>query len=352
MDRRGMAAVAAMTLTLGCGTTGTRSAATKASAAAGSLKKIDLPGAPPTGGVFMDYLAYDRAHHRVWVPAGSTGSVDVIDADSGQVHRVEGFVTAEMERKGHKRVVGPSSATVGDGVVYVGNRGDSSVCAVDAATLQKGACVKLDSMPDGIAWVASAKEVWVTTPRDKSITIIDAANGGTLAVKTKISFEGEPEGYAVDDARGLFYTNLEDKDRTLAIDVKAHQLQKTWMPNCGEDGPKGLALDHERNFLVVACADRVKVLDAGQDGKELSMVATGDGVDNIYYVEARHAVYAAAARAAKLTVAVVDAAGKLQPQLVVATINGARNGVVADDGATYLTDSPEGKIVVIPAARH
>ncbi len=81
------------------------------------------------------------------------------------------------------------------------------------------------------------------------------------------------------------------------------------------------------------------------------MVATGDGVDNIDYVEARHAVYAAAARAAKLTVAVVDAAGKLQPQFVVATINGARNGVVADDGVTYLTDSPEGKIVVIPPRR-
>lgn len=235
--------------------------------------------------------------------------------------------------------------------MYVGNRGDSSVCSIDASSLQKGACVTLDSMPDGLAYVASAKEVWVTTPRAKSIVVLDAATPGALAVKTKLDFEGEPEGYAVDDSRGMFYTNLEDKDRTLAIDIRGHAVVKTWWPSCGEDGPKGLALDHARNFLVVACSDRVKVLDAGHDGKELSSVATGDGVDNIDYSEARHAVYAGAARAAKLTVAIVDEAGKLAPAATVATATGARNGVVTEDGVTYLTDGPDGKVLVVSAKK-
>jgi DNA-binding beta-propeller fold protein YncE len=39
----------------------------------------------------MDYIAYDRAHHRVWVPAGNTGSVDVVDVKDDQVTRVEGL---------------------------------------------------------------------------------------------------------------------------------------------------------------------------------------------------------------------------------------------------------------------
>jgi DNA-binding beta-propeller fold protein YncE len=315
------------------------------------MHAIALPGAPSSGGVMLDYIAYDRGHRRVWIPAGNTGSVDVINVDTGDVARIEGFVTSEMERRGHKRTVGPSSATVGDGVVFVGNRGDSSVCAIDATTLQKGACVKLDSMPDGLAWVASAKEVWVTTPRDKSVTVLDARAPGALSVKTKMTFEGEPEGFVVDDERGLFYTNLEDKDRTLAIDIKSHQLAKTWLPACGEDGPKGLALDRGRNFLIVACADRVKVLDAGHDGKELSAVVTGDGVDNIDYLEARHAVYAGAARAAKLTVAVVDTVGKLTAEAVVPTATGARNAVVTDDGVAYLTDAPDGKILVVTPPR-
>jgi DNA-binding beta-propeller fold protein YncE len=151
----------------------------------------------------MDYLAYDPAHDRVWVPAGNTGSVVVVDAATGRVATVEGFPTAETERHGTKRTVGPSSATAGDGVVYVvGNRGDASVRAVDAASLRMGPCLKLDATPDGVAYVASTKEVWATTRRDKSIVVIDAATAGALTWKAKVSLDGQPEGFAVDDARG------------------------------------------------------------------------------------------------------------------------------------------------------
>src|SRR4026209_2110585 len=66
-------------------------------------RSIALPGAPPTGGVVMDFIAYDRAHGRLWVPAGNTGSVDVIDVATDKVTRVEGFATKEVERNGRKR---------------------------------------------------------------------------------------------------------------------------------------------------------------------------------------------------------------------------------------------------------
>jgi len=311
-----------------------------------AVKSIALPDASAQG-VNMDYLAYDQAHHRVWVPAGNTGSVDVVDVTNGRIAKVDGFVTSEVERQGRKRTVGPSSAAVGVGGVHIGNRGDSSVCVVDADSLRKGACVKLDSMPDGLAYVGPTKEVWATTPRDKSITIIDAGTPGALTVKSKVSLEGQPEGFAVDPARGLFYTNLEDRDRTLAIDIKSRKVVRTWLPRCGADGPKGLALDHQSDFLFVACSDRVKVLDAGHDGKELSAITTGAGVDNIDYLEARRELYVGAARAATLTVASVDSRGQLKLEVVVPTATGARNAVVTEDGVAYLTDSPEGKLLVV-----
>jgi len=62
-------------------------------------------------------------------------------------------------------------------------------------------------------------------------------------------------------------------------------------------------------LLLVACRDRVMVLDAGNDGKRLSTIAVGDGIDDIGYLEARHELYAASARAANLTIARLDAAG-------------------------------------------
>jgi DNA-binding beta-propeller fold protein YncE len=287
------------------------------------------------------------------VPAGNTGSVYIVDAANEEVTRVEGFPTAEVERRGSKRTVGPSSATVGDDVVYVGNRGDSSVCRVDAVSLRIGPCVKLDSPPDGLAYVASAAEVWVTTPRDRSITVIDAATAGTLTLKATISLDGQPEGFAVDDARGVFYTNLEDKDRTLTIGIASRQVMRTWLPGCDADGPKGLAVDHGFNFLFVACRDRVMVLDAGHDGKQLSSIEVGDGLDNIDYAESRHELYAAAARAAMLTIARLDPEGGLKPVAIVPTVAGARNAVATEEGTAYLTDAREGKILVVaPITRH
>jgi hypothetical protein len=331
---------------IGAGCAATASRTSPIESPAHAVHFIALPGAPP-GGVTMDYLAYDRVHHRVWVPAGNTGSVDVVDVVNGQVARVEGFPTAEIERNGTRRTIGPSSATVGDGVVYVGNRASSSVCAVDAQSLRIGPCVKLESPPDGLAYVAVTKEVWVTTPRDRSIAVIDAAAPGALTWKTKISLVGEPEGFAVDDARGVFFTNLEDKDRTLRIDVRKREITSTWLPGCGEAGPRGLAVDHRLDFLLVACLDRVMVLDAGHDGKRLSTIDVGDGIDDINYLESRRELYAAAARAAKLTIARLDPQGLLTELAVVPTVSGARNAVATEDGTAYLTDSSEGKILVV-----
>jgi hypothetical protein len=77
-------------------------------------------------------------------------------------------------------------------------------------------------------YVAPTKEVWVTTPRDSSLTVLDATTPHTLKPKTVIRTDGEPEGYAVDIARGVLLTNLEDKNRTIAIDLKTHKTKATW----------------------------------------------------------------------------------------------------------------------------
>src|SRR5206468_13134490 len=185
------------------------------------------------------------------------------------------------------RLVGPSSATVGDGVVYVGNRADSTVCAVDAATLERGACVTVPSMPDGLAFIARTKEVWVTTPRDQSIVVLDVSAPATPKLAGSFKLDGDPEGYAVDEGRGLFYTNLEDKDRTLRIDIATRKVTATWMPACGEDGPRGLAIEPSGEWLMVACTDHTEVLAAGASGAIVSKLGTGEGVDNIDYLAGR-----------------------------------------------------------------
>jgi len=311
-----------------------------------NVSVIALPGGKPEG-IFLDYLAFDPATGFVWVPAGPTGSVDIVDSTTRKLTRVEGFATKEMERNGKKRVVGPSSVTIANGTVYVGNRGDSTICAMNERAPARGTCGTLDAMPDGIAYVAATDEVWVTTPRDKSLRILD---GKTLAQKARLPYEGEPEGFAVDATRGRFYTNLEDKDVTLAIDVKTHETVATWHPACGEDGPHGLRLAEADGLLFVACSEKAKTLDVVHDGAIVGTIDTGDGVDDLDYNAATRTLYVGAAKAATLTIAKVDAKGGLTVVDKVPTKPGARNGVVDAKGVVYLAAGPSSELVIVEPA--
>jgi DNA-binding beta-propeller fold protein YncE len=305
---------------------------------------MPLPGV--TAPVSFDYLAADRSAGRIYVPVGNTGSLDVYDVAGGKFTRVDGFKTEERERNGKKRVFGPSAVTIGAGVVYVGNRATSEVCAIDAKTLKLGKCLKLASPTDGVFYVASAKEVWVTTPRDQSITVLDASKPEVLKAKTTIKFEGEPEGYAVDDAHGLVFTNLEDKGSTMVVDVKTHKVRSTWNPACGSDGPRGVAVDSARQLLFVACTDHVQALDAAHDGAPLGKLETGAGVDNLDYVDGKGLLFAGAGKAAQVTVARFDDKGQPTVLATGATAGGARNAVADANGNAYVVD-PEGATLLV-----
>jgi DNA-binding beta-propeller fold protein YncE len=304
---------------------------------------VALPGAAAPASI--DYIAFEPGRSRVWVPVGGTGSVDVYDRKTGAFQRIDGFATAERERMGRKRTVGPSAVAIGQGAAYVGNRATSEVCPVDTTTLKLAPCLKLESSTDGVAYVASAKEVWVTTPRDQSIVVLDASSPLVLKTKTTIHLDGAPEGYAVDSHRGLFFTNLEDKNKTIVLDVASHALRATWNLACNGDGPRGVAAD-ARGLVYVACTDKVLVLDGLHDGANLGAIETGAGVDNIDFVESLHSLYAAAGKVATLTVARIDDSGRATRVATSTTVQGARNGVADDRGNAYVPDPMSARLLV------
>src|SRR5881397_3489726 len=181
------------------------------------LGPLSLPSA--TGSVALDYFAYDHATGKLWVPASNTGSVDVIDEASDAVSQVTGFKTGEVELRGRKITLGPTAVSVGDGVVYIGNRGDSTLCIIDAHSLKRGECLQVAppsagpaAAPDAVVYVAATKELWITTgappigvaSADKAIQVFDVSEPRHLRLKLKIPLDGSAEGYAVDNQRGLF----------------------------------------------------------------------------------------------------------------------------------------------------
>ncbi len=336
----------------------TSSATTEARAADSNyeLKPISLPGA--TGAVALDYFACDPATGKVWVPASNLGSVDVIDEKTDTVSQVTGFQTGEVERRGRKIMVGPTAASIGDGVVYIGDRGDATLCVIDAKTLARGECVPVASSsaggnitPDGVVYVAATRELWITTrpasagdaAAAKSLQVFDASDPSRLKWKAKIPLENLAEGYAVDNGRALFYTNVEDTGTTIAIDARTHKIVAKWSVGSADLG--GLALDTARGFLFVACGDHVVSVDAAHEGKVIDLLQTGAGLDNIDYSNDRKLLYAAASQVPSLSIAEVGDDGKFHLKATVPTVKGVR-GVVAGKGETaYMIDPAAGRIL-------
>ncbi|HEU5246594.1 MAG TPA: hypothetical protein VFU09_05850, partial [Candidatus Udaeobacter sp.] len=301
------------------------------------LTPIALPGA--SGVVSLDYFAYDRSTGKLWVPASNTGNVDVIDEKSDAVSQVTGFKTGEVELRGRKVPLGPTAVSVGDGVVYIGNRGDSSLCVIDAQTLKREECLQVAlpsagpaSAPDAVVYVAATKELWVTTgappigvaSADKTIQVFDASERRHLKLKLKIPLDGSAEGYAVDNQRGIFYTNIEEAGKTVAIDVRSHKIVAEWKVH---DDLQGLTLDSARGFLFVACGDHVVSLDVGHGGRVTDSLVTGAGLDNIDFSSEQKVLYAAASVTATLSIIDVADDGKFHLKALVPTVKGARGAV-------------------------
>jgi DNA-binding beta-propeller fold protein YncE len=314
-------------------------------------RPMELPGGAP---VTMDYLAYDRSTNRVWIPAGNTGRVDVLDPKTGKVDTIDGFETekrtVERDGKSIEVTVGPSSASAGDGVVYVGNRAGNRICAVTSRTLERKGCVQLASLPDGIAYVAATKQIWVTTPRTNELTILDASSPEAPKLiegdGRQVSVDA-PEGFAIDNRRGIFYTNIEEKDRTVSFDARTRRKVGEWDSGCGKEGPRGLSIDPDRQLLFVACGAGGVVVHSTRDGKRLGHIDTSGGVDNIDYLPEARLLYIASSKNGVLTIAHATETGQLELVGSAATASGARTVIVDKDGNAYVADSTGGKIWVV-----
>jgi len=303
---------------------------------------IALLGLNEPGRVSMDYIGYDETTESVWVPGGNTGKTFVIDARTEHVRSVDGFPVREVEG----RALGPSSVTFGPHSAFIGNRADATVCAVNISSLKREGCSTLGSTPDGLAYVGSTREVWATTPRTHSIAVLGVTDAGFVDAG-QIQLDGQPEGYAVDNKRARFFTNLEDKDETLAIDLSTHAVKARWKTGCGEGGPRGMAIDSDRGLLFVACTGGLVAFGLDREGARIGSAVTGNGVDNPAIVTGLKRVFAAAGAAGSLSIFEYGPDGRLSPLRTLKTAPGVR--VVTADrlGKAFAADSAGGRIWVL-----
>ena len=268
--------------------------------------QVLLPGG--NVGIGFDDLRYSASLHQVLVPAGRSGNVVLIDPDTLKISSVSGFGSVAAYSGGHDD--GPTSIDESPGFLYVTDRTEQALLAVDKRTLRILGKVPLKHQPDYVRYVASTKELWVTEPGADQIEVFSIGEDG-MPIRTNavVPVSNGPESLVLDEPRGLAYSHRW-KSSTVAIDLRRRQIVAEWPNDC--TASRGIALDEKRGFLFAVCREgTVSVLDVARGGKILSTLTRGSGFDVVGYAPALGHLYLAGSSCACLVTMGVSPAGKL-----------------------------------------
>jgi YVTN family beta-propeller protein len=209
-----------------------------------------------------DYLTIDPKARRLYISRST--HVMVVDADSGALvgdipgtAGVHGIAVVPELNKG-----------------FTSNGRDSTVTIFDLKTLKVLKQVPVGKNPDAIMYDAASKRVFTFNGASNDATAIDPQSE---TVAGTIALGGRPE-FAVSDESGHIFANLEDKSEVLELDPRKLSVVARWPLAPGEE-PTGLALDRKHRRLFVGCANKLMVVMSADNGKVITSLPIGDGVD-------------------------------------------------------------------------
>lgn len=269
--------------------------------------KATLPAGPP--GIGFDDLRYSVKLHRLLVPAGRSGSLDLVDPDTLAVTQIGGFGTIATYSGGHDD--GPTSVDEGNGMLFVTDRTTSLLNVVDPEARRIVSSVPVSASPDYVRYVQATNELWVTEPDTEQIEIFAMATDPRAAPvrAAAMSVSNGPESLVIDNLRGRAYTHRWQAS-TVAVDLRTRTIVEEWPNGCASS--RGIALDEERGFLLVACGEgTVSVLQVTAGGRLVSTLAQGSGFDVIGFAANTGHLYAAGTSCACLITLGVSATGQL-----------------------------------------
>jgi YVTN family beta-propeller protein len=135
----------------------------------------------------------------VW--ASSFEGNEVVQIDPNELTIVDSIATG----------ANPDAIALGDGVLWVTNRGDGTVSRIDLAT-REAEVVDVGTAPAGIA--LDGDRVWVIDNADGTLVLLDAATG---AVQASVPVGGRPLGLVV--TPGVVWVTLSADDAIVPVSV-------------------------------------------------------------------------------------------------------------------------------------
>jgi YVTN family beta-propeller protein len=222
-----------------------------------------------------DYLAVDSVHHRLFISRSTHVLVVNLDNDSlmGEIPKtlgVHGIAFAYDLNRG-----------------FTSNGHANSVSVFDLSSLKVIDTIAVTGAdPDCIAYDPFSHRVFTFNGDSGSSTVIDAKE---LKVIGTIHLGGSPE-FAVADGEGNIFNNLEDKSEIIKINTSTLKIEARW-PLAPGESPSGLSYDKINKRLFSGCHDTTLVVMNAENGKIISTIRIGHGVDATTYDASRKLVY-------------------------------------------------------------
>lgn len=303
---------------------------------------ISLPEG--TAGIGFDDLRYSSTLNKVLVPSGRTGILNLVDPETHAVTSIAGFSAQEKYGGGHGE--GITSVAEGHGLLFVTDRSSGKLNVVDVGSKKIVSSATLASSPDYVRFLSTLNELWVTEPDSDRIEIFSLPERADVPPLHSgfVEVKGGPESLLIDETRVRAYTHLWE-GKTVSIDLKSRKIVSTWANDC--HGSRGIAMDKVGGFLFVGCSEGKAVsMDITHDGKILSTVSSGSGVDIIDYNLRRKHLYLPGGKSATMAIIEVSAKGFLTLLRTVPTVEGA-HCVTTDQTNAFVCDPNQGKLLVI-----
>ena len=232
----------------------------EAQAASGPYRILRTARVGGTGG--FDYVYADAVGRRLYIPR------------SGQGARVSAFNLDTLEPVGEI----PNTNARGAAVDPRSGHGFSSskpVAMWDTTTLALIKTIDVQGNPDGILFDPFNQRVWVFSHSAPNATIIEAKDGSIVGT---LDLGGAPE-QAVTDGNGHLYVDIEDQDNVAVVDTKALQVSAHHDISAKARVPAGLAFDVKNKILFVGCRNTPTMVIMTTEGKILTTLPIGTGVD-------------------------------------------------------------------------
>jgi len=283
---------------------------------------VKLPGAHPD----WDYLAYDGAHHHLFIARRAAGLWVYDTATNKLIRKIA-------------NTAGAGAATL----IPQLNRGfsaneDGSTTVFNLTTLAPIKRVKFAEDADAGSYDAVTGKVAFVSADSQKVTFVDAR---TLAVGASVAVPAKKADASAADGMGGLLLNERDKNMVAHIDIASAKITAEW-PTTGCAQPTGMAVDTAHHRAFIGCRSNAPVLDVmnTETGQIVATLPLGRGNDGVVYDAARARVITTNGIEANIVIFHQDDADHYHLEQAVTTRPNAR---------TMAYDSANGRIFTVTA---